>query len=175
MLFLIGIFTIKRQRGAYKSLKIEEYQQKTSEDEEKILFKKQQEQPILLGMFYIFLAIGFLMGFLTRFITILAEEYPFLKTMFIVQIAKVLIPDNYVSDKTIGTLENYNDLTEEWQFTIYYLLAVVSLLGFIGIVMGLRFMVMYANKSHTTSFNMFAKGVLICVLFGYTTFFPLFL
>lgn len=62
-----------------------------------------------------------------------------------------------------------------WEKSIYYCIAYSSFLGFVGVIMGLRFMIMYANKTHTTSFKLFIMGLIDCIFCGFTTFMPLFM
>ncbi len=75
-------------------------------------------------------------------------------------------------------MERMRDLDKAkypYEKSAYYIIAYFSFSGFVEIILGIRFMSLYSNKSHVTAWKLFVTGVMTCVICGFTTFMPLFL
>lgn len=164
VLFAIGLLTLKRFRGFYRGTKVEEFDM---DEEQKIEIGKMKEMNLLLGIFYFFLATGILLGYLVVVLMILLDPFP---DQFLFDFIEIMI-----SNEDTEGFKNFEKTDTPFKRGIYYSLALISFLGFAMMIMGLRFMILYANKSHVTSFRMLLVGLVTCILTGFTTFMPLFL
>jgi len=81
----------------------------------------------------------------------------------------------FIPQKYIENVSSYEKAETPMEKLFYYCLAFASFWGFVSMVLGMRFITLYANKSHTTSIKLIISGIFICVLTGFTTFMPIFL
>ncbi|MFX1568120.1 MAG: hypothetical protein ACFFCV_07110 [Promethearchaeota archaeon] len=166
MLYAIGYLTLRRYRGFSRGLKMKEYDM---EEEQKLHLEKLKETHIILGIFYLALATGFLLGYLIHVFKFILDPIPDAFVYDFLNFARIIPKDLMarIQDPTLAILP--------YEKTIFYCFALSSFTGFAGIIMGLRFMIMYANKTHTTSFKLFIAGIIDCLLFGFTTFMKCFI
>ena len=75
----------------------------------------------------------------------------------------------WISKEKIGGIKNYEEVDTPFERTVYYCIAFVSFLGFMNLIMGLRFMILYSDKTHVSSLRLFLIGLTVCVLMGFTT------
>jgi len=166
MLILIGLLSLFRFRGAYKGIRID--QLKDYESDKKFA-EKVMKTHIFLCVIYFFLGLGILIGFLTRLLIFLIAPYERILILDLINFSGV-IPQKYIEG-----VSSYDNAKTPMEKTIFYGIAFFSFTGLVNMLLGLRFMILYANKSHTTSFRLFLTGATTCILCGFTTFMPIFL
>ena len=110
---------------------------------------------------------GIFLGYLVVVLIILLDPLP---DQFLFNFIMIM-----VEEKDMEGCNNLEKANTPFEKGIYYTIAIISFLGFAMMIMGLRFMILYANKSHVTSFRMLLVGLVTCILTGFTTFIPLFL
>jgi len=166
MLFMIGYMTLRKYRGFFRGMKLRE---QYMDEEEKLLKEKLRETSTILGIFYIALGVGILIGYLTHLLAIVLDPIPDAFIFDFINFA------GKIPEENMQRIMNLELAEYAWEKSIYYCIAYSSFLGFVGVIMGLRFMIMYANKTHTTSFKLFIMGLIDCIFCGFTTFMPLFM
>lgn len=139
------------------------------DEEQKLQLGKSKETHVILGVFYFALATGILLGYLVHVLMFVLDPIPDAFLYDFINFAG-FIPEEFMARFQDPDLAVY-----PYEKSIYYCFALTSFTGFAGIIMGLRFMIMYANKTHTTSFKLFIAGVIDCLLFGFTTFMKCFI
>ena len=101
------------------------------------------------------------MGYLTLLLMFLLDPLP---DKFMFNFLEI-----WISKEKIGGIKNYEEVDTPFERTVYYCIAFVSFLGFMNLIMGLRFMILYSDKTHVTSLRLFLIGLTVCVLMGFTT------
>ncbi len=166
ILLSVGYLTIRMYRGENKGSR----QTETNvSGEKKPLTKKLKEPHVILGIIYLALGIGILLGWMTQAFIIVLDPIP---DAFIF---KFINFSGWIPAEELGRIQDPNLAIYPYEITIYYGVSFFSFLGFTSLIMGMRFMILYANKSHTTSLKMFITGLVDCIFMGFTTFMPLFL
>ncbi len=165
-LIIISLLVLTRNRGFFRDQKLRE--DKDGGDN-KLMKEKVREPHIILGIFYLALAIGILLGYLTRVMIILLDPLPDRFIFDFINFSKVIPEENMERMKDIDKAKY------PYEKSAYYIIAYFSFSGFVEIILGIRFMSLYSNKSHITSWKLFVIGIMTCVLCGFTTFMPLFL
>ena len=166
VLLSVGYLTIHMYRGTNKGSK---HTETDMNGEKQPLAKKLKEPHILLGIFYIALGFGILLGWITHAFIIVLDPIP---DAFVFRFINI---SGWIPEAELGRIQDPNLAIYPYEITIYYGISFFSFLGFASLIMGLRFMILYANKSHSTSLKMFITGAIDCVFMGFTTFMPLFL
>ena len=135
----------------------------------KSLSMKLKEPHIILGIFYFALGFGILLGWIIHAFILVFDLLPDALVFTIMNVSGMIPEEDIlrIQDPTLAIFP--------YEITIHYILSIFSFLGFTSLIMGLRFMILYANKSHTTSLKMFITGLADCFIVGFTTFMPLFL
>ncbi len=167
LLFIISILTLTKYRGFFRDQKLRE--SKEDYNDNKSMKEKVREPHIILGIFYLALGIGILLGYLTRIMIIFLDPLPDRFIFDFINFSKVIPEENMERMKDIDKAKY------PYEKSVYYIVAYFSFSGFVEIILGIRFMSLYSNKSHVTSWKLFVFGVITCVLCGFTTFMPLFL
>ncbi len=162
----VGYMTIRMYRGVNKGSKKTESQKN---EEEQSLGTKLKEPHMILGIFYFALAFGILLGWLTHAFIIVFEP---ISEIFVLKFVNLM---GWIPEESVLRMQDPTLAIFPYEITIYYVISIFSFLGFASLLMGMRFMILYANKSHTTSLKMFIMGLADCFLVGFTTFMPLLL
>ena len=165
ILIAIGLITIKKYRGFFRMYKFKEY--KMDDEEEKSFKETIKEANVILGIFYVALAMGILIGWLPKLIMILSELFPVL-----IQRGVFFYVFEWIGN---GLLDLFNISIQDFEGIIYYILAGFSFWGFLSMILGLRFIIAYGNKTHTTSFKLLISGIINCIFTGFFTFIPFFI
>ena len=166
ILLIIGILTIKKYRGFWLK---QQFKEKKDTDEDKKLVEQLKETNVILGIFYIILAVGILSNYLTHFLIWLLEPLP---DGFIFDFLNF---SGEVENKYIERISDLEEVKHPHEKTIYYCIAYTSFMAFLNIILGVRHAIIMTNKSHKISFGLLMSGVSMGVLAGFTTFMPLFL
>ncbi len=167
ILLVIGLLTIYRWRGFWRALKFKDLF--SDKEEQKELSEKVKEPHVILGLFYISMAVGIAFGYLTYFLLLVLEPLP---DQFVYGFINF---SGFIDDDIMIRLSDLSLIQAPHERTMYYAMAYTSFFGFVDIILGMRFIIISSNKSHTTSFKLFFSGLFICTFFGFTTFMPLFL
>jgi len=166
ILFGVGYLTIRMYRGANKGSRQKETDMN---GEKKPLANRLKEPHVILGIIYFALGFGILLGWVTQAFIIVLDPIP---DAFVFRFINF---SGWIPAEELGRIQDPNLAIYPYEITIYYGVSFFSFLGFASLILGMRFMILYANKSHTTSLKMFITGLIDCVFMGFTTFMPLFL
>lgn len=166
VLLSVGYLTFHMYRGTNKGSKQTETEKN---GEEQPLVNRLREPHIILGIIYFALGFGILLGWVTQVFIFVLDPIP---DAFIFRFINF---SGWIPEEELGRIQNPNLAIYPYEITIYYGVSFFSFLGFASLILGMRFMILYANKSHTTSLKMFITGLIDCVFMGFTTFMPLFL
>lgn len=167
ILLVIGLMTIYRWRGFWRALRFKDMF--SDKEEQKELKEKMKEPNVILGFFYIGMAVGIAFGYLTHFLFLVLDPLP---DQFIYGFLNFA---GYIDAETMARISNLSLSLAPHEITLYYAVAYASFFGFIDIILSIRYIIISTNNNHSTSFKLFFSGMIICTFSGFTTFMPLFL
>lgn len=165
ILVSIGLLTIKKYRGFFRLYKFKEY--KTNNGKEEDFKEIIKETNVILGIFYIALAMGLLIGWIPRLLVKLSALFPYL-----IQKGVIYYIFEWINCELLNKL---GFSIQDFEEILNYLMAGLSFWGFLSIILGMRFVIAYGHKTHTTSFKLFLGGIIYCVFTGFFTFIPFFI
>ncbi len=155
-----GLFFIKSQKNKEQ----EEFRRKKNEKTAgKIICA-------FLGFLYIFLALGFLLNFLTYLLIIMLDPVP---DRFIITLFYYLQKSNISS---MHLIKNVNAAKRPHEITIYYWFVIASFISFLHVLISFT-MILYKReyKNIKTPIIHLISSLMECFFFGFTTFMPFFL
>ncbi|MHA1294913.1 MAG: hypothetical protein ACTSQJ_19945 [Promethearchaeota archaeon] len=163
-LFLIGFLTLLRLRGIYRDQRIRNI--KKNEDEDSL-----KRPRIIIGWLYIFLAFGFLTNSLIYFLILILDPLPDRFIFNFLEFSKDIDP------YYLNSIENIEAARYPHEKTIYYCFALISFLAFIELIITFCYLI---NNGRLVNNPMRAITHMIItialgMMFGFTTFLPLFL
>lgn len=165
IIIVIGILTIYKCRGFWRNVKV--ITSVTNNSDEGFLTNI-KEPHVILGIAYIAIGFGILFNYFIFFLIWISEP----------------LPDGYIFDLislteseglNIKSLSDIKNMSSPYEKSIYYVISLVSYMGFINLILGIHYIFVRSDKDHKISFSLIFSGLLIGLLFGFTTFLPLFL
>lgn len=161
MLF-VGILTLLKLRGIHLQIRTKDI--KDYED-------RLKKPRLILGFFYIFFAIGILFNFLTYFLIWALDPLPDR------MIFNFLNFSGDIDPLYMNRIEDIEASKYPHEKTIYYCFAICSFINVLNLILSIWYLInnnRVISKPKTVLFNLL--GALIgAILFGFTTFLPLFL
>ena len=162
ILFMIGILTLAKFRGIYRSERL-----KGGEDTKDN--KSGLHRPrLFLGAFYICMAFGILFNYLIYFLIFCLDPLPDRLLFDFVNFSRNIDP------KAINRIEDINKAKYPHEKTIYYGVAMASFLAILDVILSI-YTIVNNNGINKQTFTTLIGGVIMGILFGWTTCLPLLL
>ncbi len=160
-LSFLGILTLIKLRGIYFE------KERVIEKSDHNNFKNIR---LVVGLLFIFLAIGIYFNFLTYLLLFILDPLP---DGFILNFLAFI---GAIDPILINRLEHVSSETYPHEATIYYCLALCSFWGFLHLLISITLILHSGlNRKPRSVIINFISSLIECVLFGFTTFMPLFL
>jgi hypothetical protein len=161
VLFSLGFLTLFKLRRVYFDIRT-----KYSESKEDPLKKER----LIVGFTYIFMALGFLFNFLTIFLMWMLDPLP---DRFIFNFINF---NGNINPEYMNRIEDIESSKYPHEKTIYYCFALGSFYSFLHLLINL-WLILHnrgVKKPEQAILNVIG-GISGCLMFGFTTFMPLFL
>lgn len=162
MLLVIGALTLVKLRGIYKM----ERTRIKSENKSKSQLRKPR---LVLGIIYIIMGIGILTGYFTSFLIWILETIPDKFLFSFINFHGEFNPN------ALNRIVDINKAIYEYEKTIYYAVAVVSLLAIMNVVLSVWYLINDNNLEPKKKITCLLSGIVMGMLVGWTPCLPLLL
>ncbi len=159
ILLFIGIITLLKFRGIYMTPQIK----LASTDKNIGEFQDGRKDPrLVVGFFYIILALGILFNFITYFLIIILGPLPDRLIYNFINFS------GFIDSKTMKRIQDINSAIYPHEKTIYYVVALGSLGAFIHLLLSL-YILIKGPKNHRLSYINLIASIFEGILCGFTT------
>lgn len=168
ILILLGIFTLLRYRGIYRTQK----KMELGEKREKIPIKEKLGKAyVIVGMAYIFLGFGIIFNFLTYILFWCLDPLPDQYIIYIVDFLDIFESEDII--RVFDLVKTKNPFEE----FIFYIIALFSLLAFMQVAISIWFITRDGTPlgNPMVTYLSLIAGIIEGILVGFTTCLPLFL
>ena len=163
ILLIMGVLTLLSLRGRYFLERLR------YSKEEKLADNPLTKPRLIIGTLYIILGFGVVFNLFTYLLIFILNPLPDRFVFIFIEFTGIVDPFylNRISDIQLAQLE--------FEKTIYYGLAAVSFISVLSILISARQLILGSGKDSKKAIIMLAGGVMMGILFGFTTGLPLLL
>lgn len=163
ILLIIGILTLFAMRGKFILERIR------YSKEEKLSDNPMTKPRLILGTFYIIFAFGILLDWFTYFLIVILDPLPDRLIFNFVSLTGIIDP------YALNNMSDISSVVYPFEKTVYYGTAIFSFLALLTITISLWQIINKVGTITTKSIISLISGIVMGLLFGFTTCLPLFL
>lgn len=160
MMLVIGALTLVKLRGIYKM-------ERTGIKSEKKSESQLRKPRLVLGIIYIIMGIGILTGYFTSFLIWILEPIPDRFLFSFINFHGEFNPN------ALNRIVDINKAIYEYEKTIYYAVAVVSLVAIMNVVLSVWYLINDNNRDPKKKITCLLSGIVMGMLVGWTPCLPL--